>query len=193
MRFTGKLKTWDDGRGFGFITPSEGGQDIFVHISELPRGRVPIEGDVLSFEVALNPQGKKKAVKVRPMGVPAVTKAGDTRARARRRPAPARSMFSRVVLVAMLGLAGWWGYQHYGSRAASMAEPSAAMERKTLFKSAPSPSFSCDGRRYCSQMTSCAEATYFLKNCPGVQMDGNGDGVPCEKQWCTGILKGLLQ
>ena len=23
-----------------------------------------------------------------------------------------------------------------------------------------------------------------LKNCPGVKMDGNNDGVPCEKQWC---------
>src|SRR4051794_36251653 len=44
--------------------------------------------------------------------------------------------------------------------------------------------FKCDGRTYCSQMTSCAEATFFLKNCPGTKMDGNHDGVPCEKQWC---------
>ncbi|WP_369632808.1 MULTISPECIES: excalibur calcium-binding domain-containing protein [unclassified Variovorax] len=33
-------------------------------------------------------------------------------------------------------------------------------------------------------MTSCQEATYFLKNCTGVKMDGNNDGVPCEQQWC---------
>jgi hypothetical protein len=46
--------------------------------------------------------------------------------------------------------------------------------------------FRCDGRKYCSQMTSCAEAEYFLANCPGVKMDGNGhgNGVPCERQWC---------
>ena len=44
--------------------------------------------------------------------------------------------------------------------------------------------YKCDGRTYCSQMTSCAEATYFLKNCPGVKMDGNNDGIPCERQWC---------
>lgn len=43
----------------------------------------------------------------------------------------------------------------------------------------------CDGRRHCSQMRSCAEATWFLKNCPGMQMDGNRDGVPCERQWCS--------
>jgi hypothetical protein len=33
-------------------------------------------------------------------------------------------------------------------------------------------------------MTSCAEATQFLKQCPGTQMDGDGDGEPCERQWC---------
>ncbi len=49
---------------------------------------------------------------------------------------------------------------------------------------APTPQFRCDGRRYCSQMTSCPEAKYFLANCPGVKMDGDGDGIPCEMQWC---------
>ncbi len=44
--------------------------------------------------------------------------------------------------------------------------------------------FQCDGRTHCSQMTSCDEAKYFLLNCPGVEMDGNNDGVPCERQWC---------
>jgi len=42
----------------------------------------------------------------------------------------------------------------------------------------------CDGRTYCSQMKSCEEATWFLKNCPGVKMDGDRNGVPCEQQWC---------
>lgn len=53
--------------------------------------------------------------------------------------------------------------------------------RKLLLKEA---SFSCDGRKYCSQMSSCNEARYFLSNCPGVKMDGNNDGVPCQEQWC---------
>ena len=46
------------------------------------------------------------------------------------------------------------------------------------------PTFSCDGRKHCSQMTSCAEATYFIQHCPNTKMDGNNDGIPCEKQWC---------
>jgi len=45
-------------------------------------------------------------------------------------------------------------------------------------------SFSCDSRKHCSQMTSCAEATYFIQHCPDTKMDGNNDGIPCEKQWC---------
>ena len=32
MRFDGKLKSWNDDRGFGFIEPLQGGQEIFVHI-----------------------------------------------------------------------------------------------------------------------------------------------------------------
>ncbi|AMM26755.1 calcium-binding protein [Variovorax sp. PAMC 28711] len=45
-------------------------------------------------------------------------------------------------------------------------------------------SFNCDGRKYCSQMKSCAEAKYFLAHCPAVKMDGDGNGIPCEQQWC---------
>jgi hypothetical protein len=32
MRFEGLLKNWNDERGFGFIEPLQGGEDIFVHI-----------------------------------------------------------------------------------------------------------------------------------------------------------------
>lgn len=48
----------------------------------------------------------------------------------------------------------------------------------------PASGFRCDGRTRCAQMTSCDEARYFLQHCPGVKMDGDGDGVPCETQWC---------
>jgi hypothetical protein len=44
--------------------------------------------------------------------------------------------------------------------------------------------FECEGKRYCSEMTSCEEARFYLKNCPDVEIDGDGDGIPCESQWC---------
>ena len=50
----------------------------------------------------------------------------------------------------------------------------------------PSRDSRCDGRTFCSQMTSCEEAKYFLNHCPNTKMDGDRDGVPCEQQWCKG-------
>lgn len=44
--------------------------------------------------------------------------------------------------------------------------------------------FSCQGKTRCTQMTSCAEATFYLNHCPGSVTDGDGDGRPCEDQWC---------
>lgn len=58
-----------------------------------------------------------------------------------------------------------------------------ASDRSPAPKAAPT--FRCDARKHCSQMTSCAEAKYFLANCPGVKMDGDRDGIPCEDQWCS--------
>jgi Excalibur calcium-binding domain len=57
-------------------------------------------------------------------------------------------------------------------------------ERRDLMEARPD--FRCDGRRRCTEMTSCAEAKFFIENCPNTRMDGDGDGVPCEKQWCNG-------
>jgi hypothetical protein len=96
-----------------------------------------------------------------------------------------------IIVLVIVGLIGWQGYQHYRSRA---TPPAALLESSTSVSPAPavvpaaapaqSAVFRCDGRTYCSQMTSCEEATFFLRNCPGVKMDGNNDGVPCEQQWC---------
>ncbi|MDO9031149.1 MAG: excalibur calcium-binding domain-containing protein [Hydrogenophaga sp.] len=53
-----------------------------------------------------------------------------------------------------------------------------------------SPAFQCDDRKHCSQMSSCSKAKQFLNNCPGMEMDGDGDGIPCEQQLCTGPFGG---
>ncbi len=58
------------------------------------------------------------------------------------------------------------------------------MKRLVEKKNGQGTQFSCRGKTHCSQMTSCEEAIFYLRNCPGVQIDGNNDGVPCEKQWC---------
>ena len=70
------------------------------------------------------------------------------------------------------------------SQARSSASPEPLEEVPAKVPSSPRSSFKCDSRKYCSQMASCAEAKYFLSNCPGVKMDGDGDGIPCEEQLC---------
>ena len=42
------------------------------------------------------------------------------------------------------------------------------------------PEFECGTKRYCREMTSCEEATYYLEQCGLSSLDGNGDGKPCE-------------
>lgn len=72
------------------------------------------------------------------------------------------------------------------SRRAAAASAAASSSREDARAPTVAPSrFSCDGRQYCSQMKSCEEASYFLANCPGVKMDGDRDGIPCEEQWCS--------
>lgn len=70
------------------------------------------------------------------------------------------------------------------SRSPTPGEKERPMSTVTPIES-PAASFKCDGRRYCSQMTSCAEAKYFLAHCPAVKMDGDRNGIPCERQWCS--------
>jgi micrococcal nuclease len=65
------------------------------------------------------------------------------------------------------------------------AAPASKLEPVAVAPVAAVLSARCDGRKRCSQMRSCEEATWFLKNCPGMEMDGDGDGVPCERQWCS--------
>ncbi|WP_199708141.1 excalibur calcium-binding domain-containing protein [Teichococcus wenyumeiae] len=40
---------------------------------------------------------------------------------------------------------------------------------------------SCGSKRYCTQMTSCAEAQFYFRQCGLSRLDGDRDGVPCEQ------------
>lgn len=193
MRFEGTLKSWNDDKGFGFISPSQGGQDIFVHISEYRRGGRPVLNEALTFEVTLNPQGKKCAVNVQGAAGQSGAYPPDRSHRpvriSRSGNSPGSGLKTVVGLLLVAAL-GWQAYAYYQKVApAGRATEAASPAGQPLLDIAPSSraataSYVCDGRQHCSQMTSCAEATWFLKNCPGTKMDGDHDGVPCETQLC---------
>jgi cold shock protein len=62
---TGTVKFFNDDKGFGFITPENGGADVFVHVSALRQGGSLREGDKVSFEVGQDRKtGKSKAENV---------------------------------------------------------------------------------------------------------------------------------
>ena len=61
----GKIKMFDEGRGFGFIKPDDGGVDVFLHISALREGDEITQGKAVKFEIGIDPKsGKTKAISV---------------------------------------------------------------------------------------------------------------------------------
>uniref|UniRef100_A0A1A7YDT4 Calcium regulated heat stable protein 1 n=1 Tax=Iconisemion striatum TaxID=60296 RepID=A0A1A7YDT4_9TELE len=58
--FTGVCKCFCRSKGHGFITPSDGGNDIFVHISDIEGEYVPVEGDEMSYKVCSIPPKNEK-------------------------------------------------------------------------------------------------------------------------------------
>ena len=67
---TGTVKFFNQDRGFGFITPDDGGEDVFVHISSVERSGLPgvEDGMKLTFDLAADTRGKgPKAVNLKPL------------------------------------------------------------------------------------------------------------------------------
>lgn len=172
MHTEGTLSKWNESKGCGYITPLRGGPDIIVHISAFANdGQPPVLRERLRFTIEIDASGKKRAVNVQ-------------RPRSKQHAAVQRPTTSRLNIgailaaTALLAAISFYGYTGLFTQG---AETSATSPSTTA---APAITFQCDGRTQCSQMTSCEEAHFFLHHCPNVHMDDDGDGLPCEQQWC---------
>jgi cold shock CspA family protein len=170
MRYQGKITDWRDDRGFGLIMPNRGGKPVFVHISAFRKGQArPANNKLVTYELINDPTKGFRAQNVVFFGSafqPSMRKEGR------------RSLELIIVALLMAGI-GIYAWQHFASSGVKVSpgvESLPGEEEKAKFQ--------CQGKRRCSEMTSCEEATFYLENCPGVEIDGDGDGIPCESQWC---------
>lgn len=113
MRIDGKLTKWNDGRGFGFILPMNGGEEVFAHTSAFPNdGQRPKLGEPVSFEIEIDKSGKKRAISIFYSARAKISRQNQGRARRFREK---RGLASRLMPLILVGLVVY-GYASYSER-----------------------------------------------------------------------------
>ena len=210
----GVLVRWNDEKGFGFIQPENNvAQDVFIHISVLKKmARKPIVGDSILYQTEVQNDGKRKAVIASIEGVAVIAASATPRSHSHVQSrnenfnnkskahshSPRKSSFNTIIpllIIVAIVIFGFKQYQEFNEAPAidevpvltnEDIQPMPMYETKVRTQATATPSFQCEaGKTHCSHMSSCDEATFYIQNCPNTQMDGDGDGIPCERQWCS--------
>ncbi|WP_298146868.1 cold shock domain-containing protein [uncultured Acinetobacter sp.] len=198
MWYEGKVKSYNESRGFGFISCEHDKKDLFFHIRDVPnRHKLPQVGERLKF-LRVEHDGRLRAENIvrldlkthEPSSQYTIQKTHDQTIRhplkSRKKPqtqasssvlnlfisAAAIGVFAVIVIPMIVSL-----YQ----RETLKYQPAQATQTTSLQKN--TTIYRCDGRTHCSEMRSYEEAKFFIHNCPGTKMDGDGDGEPCERQF----------
>lgn len=191
----GTLVRWIDDKGFGFIKPDNGNGDIFIHISALKgMSRSPVIGDVIHFQTSLDNNGKTRAINASIEGV-AKQLSLVTIAKTRKATTPAprqehsyrnyktvtarRQSWFGILPILLIVVGAVYAYDKFASRNSSIVQT----EATAVDQPRHTQQFQCLGKVHCSEMSSYEEADFYLHNCPGTKMDGDGDGIPCEQQF----------
>ncbi len=165
MEFKGELVRWNDDKGFGFIRilPSE--KNIFIHITALKdMPRRPVVGDIIYFQVERGEDGKSRAESARIEGLAKTPRKTRTKKDGNGYLFTATLAFAGAFLVVLL-----------------VALLSYYIFFFSVIEEEDFTGYKCEGKQHCSQMT-CKEARFYVKNCPNVKIDGDSDGIPCERQ-----------
>jgi len=177
MRLQGRIESWNDQRGFGFVIQNGTERKAFVHISAFAdRSRRPIVGALVTYGEGTDERGRPRAIEIRYVDRKA--------ARERRTEASVESILSGVLAlgaIAAIAAVAYVRFMHPNSTI------DASVHKLVSARDALSnhPEFRCEPKKtYCSEMSSCAEAYFHQERCGETKMDGDDDGIPCEQQWC---------
>lgn len=204
MRQQGKLVKWSDDKGFGFVSSEDSTELIFVHITAFPKGQSrPTIGETITFDIA---NDTKKGLQA--YNVLYLNRLQQSQSRTKSKVVKKQNNFIVIILVSILIFCSIPLYQLYkrisgvDSSLQKTIEYTNSIEAaketnpKTFLTNSDSSSsnnarrnvganyYQCSGKTRCGEMASCDEAKFYLLNCPGTITDGDGDGIPCEDQWC---------
>jgi len=174
MRSQGKITKWFDDKGYGFIT-SDQGENLFLHFSAFKStGLRANVGDRVSYKVAKGDRGLQ-AYDLEFLDKVKTSNRFDKES--------SKSTLKSKVLFILVALVIGLGLTQFSSEL-TPSSPVISSPSEEFIDAPREINFQCMGKTHCSEMTSCEEATFYLNNCPNTEIDGDGDGVPCESQWC---------
>lgn len=193
MFIEGIVKTYNTDRGFGFIQCDDNRKDIFFHISDFPnKHQLPRIGEKLKFYVDLSDR-KPRAKNIIRLEMKSAQPDSSGRAQSTKRKAQKNKGFNLVnffigaaivaifISVFVPFVSGIYTREKLKREPVNSPESMRISSKSSINN--PTSNYRCDGRTHCSQMKSYEEAVYFINNCPGTEMDGDGDGEPCERQF----------
>ncbi len=182
----GIISKWNDEKGFGFIAPDSGKQEIFFHISAFSdRSNRPKSGDRVFFDVTI-----ENAEKIKAKYVGFIVNRSDSKSQnktiteptswnSNSRSSPyrkARKKVGNYVLFLILPVVVIFAFCKHSSNSSNN-------DKSIQIENQSEQNFTCAGKRHCGQMTSKKEAQFYLENCPHDEMDGDKDGSACEQQF----------
>ncbi|HSI44209.1 MAG TPA: cold shock domain-containing protein [Methylotenera sp.] len=182
MRQEGKIIKWFDDKGYGFICPKDSNEQIFAHISAFPKlEKRPEIDEAVTYQIIKDTKKGFQAQNVLYINRPTSNKIQRGSKITNKKNHNLVFILSLAIFVTFIFLKDMSFTSNRLQASSSSIDATNSIE---AHNGVDSHRYRCANKTSCSQMASCEEAKYYLNNCPGTIMDGDGDGLPCEDQWC---------